>query len=156
MAAKTQFFIHPLSDVTCSKIGEGTRIWQFAVVLANRVGSGCNICSHVFIEEDVTLGDRVTVKNGSLIYDGVTIENDVFIGPNVVFANDKNPRSTIQRLPFGRTVVRKGASIGASCVILPGVVIGESALIGAGSTVTRDVPAFSTVVGSPARILAGD
>ena len=145
--------IHPSSDVQTSAIGEGTRIWQFCVVLAQaRIGSECNICSHVFIENDVVIGDRVTVKCGVQIWDGITIEGDVFIGPNVTFTNDPFPRS--RKIPgkFSKTMVHSGASIGANATILPGISIGRHAMIAAGAVVTRDVPAYAIVKGNPGRI----
>ncbi len=135
-------FIHPLSDVQCKNIGRGTKIWQFCVVLEKAViGSGCNICANVFIENDVKIGNNVTVKCGVQLWDGVELEDNVFIGPNVTFTNDKFPRS--KRYPdiFMKTVVKKGASIGANATILPGITIGENSMIAAGSIVTRDVPA---------------
>lgn len=144
--------IHPLSDVKATNIGEGTSIWQFVVVLPKaRIGTNCNICSHVFIENDVVLGNNVTVKNGVQIWDGITIEDNVFIGPNVTFTNDLFPRSKQYPESFPRTVIKKGASIGANATILPGITIGESAMIGAGSVVTKDVPAKTVVLGNPAK-----
>lgn len=139
-----------------SSIGEGTHIWQFCVVLKGaQIGEDCNICSHVFIENDVRIGNRVTVKNGSMIYDGVVLEDDVFVGPNVTFTNHRYPKSIrgADRAPmeFPRTFVRRGASIGGGATILPGVTIGEHAMVGAGSVVVDDVPAGATVVGSKAR-----
>jgi acetyltransferase-like isoleucine patch superfamily enzyme len=146
--------IHPLSDVQSRHIGEGTRIWQFCVVLPEaRIGADCNICSNVLIENDVVIGDRVTVKCGVQVWDGLRIEDDVFIGPNVTFTNDPFPRSRQRPEKFAETVVQKGASIGANATILPGVTIGENAMVGAGSVVTRDVPAGELWVGSPARFV---
>lgn len=145
-------FIHRLADVQSPVIGDGTRVWQFVVVLPGaKIGRDCNICSHVLIENDVVLGDRVTVKSGVQLWDGLVIEDDVFIGPNVTFSNDKYPRSKMYPESFARTVVRRGASIGAGAVILPGVEIGTGAMVGAGSVVTRSVPPTCTVVGNPAR-----
>ena len=146
--------IHPLSDVQSSHIGAGTRVWQFVVVLAGaRIGRECNINAHCFIENDVLLGDRVTVKSGVQLWDGVTVEDDVFIGPNATFTNDRFPRSTVYPEAFEKTRIAKGASIGANATIVCGVTIGEGALIGAGSVVTHDVPAGQTWVGNPARPL---
>lgn len=143
--------IHPTSDVQTVSIGEGTRIWQFCVVLKGAViGSSCNICSHCFIENDVTLGDRVTVKCGVQLWDGLRVEDDVFIGPNVTFTNDRQPRSRQYLEAYPVTWIRKGASIGANATILPGVEIGEGAMVGAGAVVTKDVPPSITVVGNPA------
>lgn len=144
--------IHPLSDVQSENIGEGTSIWQFCVVLPKaQIGEDCNICSHVLIENDVIVGDRVTVKCGVQLWDGLRVEDDVFIGPNVTFTNDLHPRSKQYPDEFPQTVIRRGASIGANATILPGIEIGESAMIGAGSVVTKSVAAGHTVVGNPAK-----
>jgi UDP-2-acetamido-3-amino-2,3-dideoxy-glucuronate N-acetyltransferase len=144
--------IHPLADVQSSHISENTKIWQYTVVLPDaRIGADCNICAHVFIENDVIIGDRVTIKNGVQLWDGLRIEDDVFIGPNVTFTNDKFPRSKAWPESFPVTTVRKRASIGGGAVILPGIIIGENAMVGAGAIVTRDVPPNMTVVGNPAR-----
>lgn len=146
--------IHPLSDVQSRNLGEGSNFWQFVVVLPNaRIGRNCNVCSHCFIENDVSIGDNVTIKNGVSIWDGVTIENDVFIGPNVTFTNDLNPRSKRHPESFLKTFVRQGASIGGNATILPGLTIGEYSMIGAGAVVTKDVPPYSVVVGNPARAI---
>jgi len=148
-------FIHPNSDVQSKQIGEGTRVWQYVVVLPGAViGRDCNICSHCFIENKVVVGDRVTVKCGVQLWDGVTLEDDVFVGPNVTFTNDLEPRSRNAAAKLLPTLVKKGASIGANATILPGITIGEGAMVGAGSVVTKDVPPGVTVVGNPARIIA--
>ncbi|EPF2930953.1 acyltransferase [Vibrio navarrensis] len=145
--------IHPLSDVTASNIGEGTTIWQFSVVLAGAIiGNNCNLCAHTFVENNVILGDRVTVKSGVYLWDGIELEDDVFIGPCVAFTNDKYPRSKQYPESFPKIRVKKGASIGANATILPGITIGENAMIGAGSVVTKDVPKNAVVVGNPAKI----
>lgn len=145
-------FIHPSSDVQSKQIGEGTRIWQFVVVLPGAViGRYSNICSHCFIENKVVVGDRVTVKCGVQLWDGVTLEDDVFIGSNVTFTNDLHPRSRNADARLLPTLVKKGATIGANATILPGLIIGEGAMVGAGSVVTKDVPAGALVVGNPAR-----
>jgi len=145
-------FIHPLSDVQTTQIGSGSKIWQFCVVLPGaRIGRDCNVNAQCFIENDVVLGDAVTVKCGVQLWDGITLEDQVFIGPNVTFANDKYPRSKVYPDAFQRTVVERGASIGANATILGGLRIGAGALIGAGSVVTRDVPAGELWVGNPAR-----
>lgn len=145
--------VHPLSDVQSRHIGEGTRIWQFCVVLPNaRIGADCNICSHVFIENDVIIGDRVTVKCGVQIWDGIRISDDVFIGPNVTFTNDPFPRSRKALAEYPVTTIGKGASIGANATILPGIAIGPGAMVGAGAVVTRDVPENTIVKGNPAVI----
>ncbi len=143
--------IHDLADVQSKNIGEGTNIWQFCVVLQGaKIGRECNICAGVLIENDVTVGDRVTVKSGVQLWDGVMLEDDVFVGPNVTFTNDMRPRSKQRPQAFLRTIVRKGASIGANSTILPGVEIGERAMIGAGSVVTKNVPAGELWFGNPA------
>ncbi len=132
--------IHPLSDVQSKNIGKNTNVWQFCVVLPNAViGDNCNICSHCFIENDVKIGNNVTVKCGVQLWDGVEIEDDVFIGPNVTFCNDKYPKSGNKNFKLEKVIVKKGASIGANATILPGVTIGENAMIGAGAIVTKDI-----------------
>jgi UDP-2-acetamido-3-amino-2,3-dideoxy-glucuronate N-acetyltransferase len=144
--------IHPTAEVHARDIGDGTTIWQFCVVLEKaRIGRGCNINCHVFIENDVVLGDEVTVKSGVQLWDGVQLGDRVFVGPNVTFSNDLTPRSKQYPAAYARTVVGEGASIGANATILPGIEIGRHALIGAGSVVTRDVPPFALWHGNPAR-----
>lgn len=146
--------VHPTADVQSAAIGEGTRVWQFCVILPGaKIGRGCNICAHVLIESDVQVGDNVTVKSGVQLWDGVTLEDDVFVGPNVAFTNDLRPRSKQYPERFARTIVKRGASIGANATILPGVTIGEQAMVGAGAVVTRPVPDYATVVGNPASII---
>ena len=146
--------IHPLADVQSSSIGEGTAVWQYVVILTGAViGRDCNINALCLIENDVVVGDRVTVKSGVQLWDGLRIEDDVFVGPNVAFTNDKHPRSKQYPPAFQRTTVRQGASIGANATILGGVTIGERAMVGAGAVVTKDVPAGETWVGNPARPL---
>ncbi|MFB2777589.1 acyltransferase [Shewanella mangrovisoli] len=147
-------FIHQLSDVQSRKIGEGTRVWQFAVVLQEAtIGRDCNICAHTLIENDVVLGDNVTVKSGVYIWDGTTIGNNVFIGPCATFTNDKMPRSKVYPDIFSRITIEDYASIGANATLLPGITIGKHAMVGAGSVVTKDVPAYAVVVGNPAKII---
>jgi acetyltransferase-like isoleucine patch superfamily enzyme len=147
-------FIHPSSDVQSKQIGEGTRIWQYVVILPEAViGRDCNICSHCFIENKVVVGDRVTVKCGVQLWDGVTLEDDVFVGPNATFTNDLQPRSRNSAAQLLPTVVKKGASIGANSTILPGLTIGEGAMVGAGAVVTKDVPPRALVIGNPARVV---
>jgi acetyltransferase-like isoleucine patch superfamily enzyme/dTDP-4-dehydrorhamnose 3,5-epimerase-like enzyme len=147
-------FVHPQALCESAHVGERTRIWAFAHVLPGaRIGSDCNICDHVFIENDVVIGDRVTVKSGVQLWDGLRIADDVFIGPNATFSNDKYPRSRQHDRPLEQTFVGQGASIGAGAVILPGRTIGVQAMVGAGSVVTGDVPAKAVVSGNPARIV---
>lgn len=144
--------IHPLSDVQSLKIGVTTRVWQFVVILPGAViGEDCNICSHCLIENDVIVGDRVTIKSGVQLWDGLRVEDDVFIGPNVTFSNDKTPRSKVYPDMFLETIIQKGASIGAGAVILPGITIGQGAMVGAGSVVTKDVIPYAVVFGNPAK-----
>jgi acetyltransferase-like isoleucine patch superfamily enzyme len=146
--------IHPNSDVQSKQIGEGTRIWQYVVILPGAViGRDGNICAHCFIENKVIVGDRVTVKCGVQLWDGVTLEDDVFVGPNATFTNDLHPRSRNAAATLLPTTVKKGASIGANATILPGLTIGEGAMVGAGAVVTMDVPPRTLVVGNPARIV---
>ncbi|WP_313034125.1 acyltransferase [Massilia alkalitolerans] len=146
--------IHPLSDVQTQAIGENTSIWQFVVILAKaRIGDDCNICANCFVENDVVIGNRVTVKSGIQLWDGIVVEDDVFIGPNVTFANDKYPRSKQYPDEFSKVRIKQGASIGANATILPGISVGENAMIGAGSVVTKNVPAHAVVVGNPAKII---
>lgn len=146
--------IHALADVQSAHIGPNSRIWQFVVILPNaRIGADCNICSHVLIENDVIIGDRVTVKSGVQIWDGLRIEDDVFIGPNVTFTNDPFPRSKQYPATFPVTTVKAGASIGGGATILPGITIGRGAMVGAGAVVTKSVPDYAVVVGNPARVV---
>ncbi|CAM1358656.1 acyltransferase [Tenacibaculum xiamenense] len=148
------FFIHSLADVNTPHIGSRTRVWQYSVIMTEvYIGQNCNIGSHTFIENNVRLGDNVTIKNGVFLWDGITLENDVFVGPNVTFTNDKYPRSKEYKESYQKITVKNGASIGANCTILGGVVIGEKAMIGAGSIVTKDIPSGELWVGSPARFV---
>jgi UDP-2-acetamido-3-amino-2,3-dideoxy-glucuronate N-acetyltransferase len=150
------FFQHKTAIVETDAIGERTRIWAFAHVLPGaRIGSDCNVCDHTFIENDVIVGDRVTIKCGVQLWDGVRLEDDVFVGPNASFTNDNFPRSKQYLAPekIARTTVKKGASIGANATILPGIVIGERSMVGAGSVVTHNVPPDAVVAGNPAKII---
>lgn len=134
--------IHPTSDVQSPNIGPMTNIWQFCVVLAGaKIGANCNICAHCFIENQVVIGNNVMVKSGVQLWDGICLEDGVFIGPNVSFCNDKYPLSKNTGFKKESIVIKKGASVGAASVILPGIVIGENAMIAAGSVITRDIPA---------------
>ena len=145
--------IHPLSDCQAS-IPESTNVWQFCVVLPKaRIGENCNICSHCFVENDVVVGNNVTVKCGVQLWDGLRLEDNVFVGPNVSFTNDRYPRSKNENWISEETVVKQGASIGAGATILCGIVIGENAMIGAGSVVSKNVPAGELWMGNPARFI---
>lgn len=146
--------IHPLADVQSKNIGEGTIIWQFCVVLKNAtIGKNCNINCQVLIENDAIIGDHVTIKPGVQIWDGITLEDNVFIGPNATFTNDLFPKSKNKEFKLIKTLVKKGASIGANATILAGVTIGENALVGAGSVVTKNIPDNEIWVGNPAKFL---
>ncbi len=154
MSGTMDFFVHDRALCESENIGPGTRVWAFAHILpAARVGSDCNICDNVFIENDVVIGNRVTLKCGVQVWDGITLEDDVFVGPNATFTNDRFPRSKVYPESFARTIVRSGASLGANCTILPGITIGMNAMIGAGAVVTRSVPPNAIVVGNPAKII---
>lgn len=146
--------IHESADVQSQSIGAGTTIWQYAVILPGaKIGRDVNICSHCFIENDVTIGDRVTIKSGVQLWDGINIGNDVFIGPNVTFTNDKFPRSKNYPEKFLSTKIEDKVSIGGGAVILPGLTVGFGAMVGAGAVVTKSVPPYAIVAGSPARII---
>jgi len=144
--------IHPLADIQTKQIGENTTIWQFTVVLKNAViGSNCNINCHTFIENDVVIGNNVTVKSGVYLWDGIRVEDSVFIGPNATFVNDPYPKSKQYPAQFQQTLLRKGCSIGANATIIGGIEIGENALIGAGSVVTKNVKPHALMLGNPAK-----
>lgn len=149
------YFKHPQALIESgAKIGDSTRIWAFVHILQGAtIGVDCNICDYVFIENDVIIGDRVTVKSGVQLWDGIRLNDDVFIGPNVTFTNDKFPRSKQYPKQYPITTVKEGASIGANATILPNITIGENAMVGAGSVVTKDVPINAIVVGNPARVV---
>lgn len=141
-----QAVVHP--DAT---VGPRTEVWQFSVVLPGAViGADCNLNAHTLVEGGAVIGDRVTLKCGVYIWDGVRLEDDVFCGPNASFTNDKKPRSKAYSDIFLETHVKRGASIGAGAIILPGITIGENAMIGAGAVVTKDVPSGETWIGNPA------
>ena len=145
--------IHEAAICESITVGMGTNVWAFAHILPGAViGIDCNICDHVFIENDVVVGDRVTIKSGVQLWDGLRIADDVFIGPNATFTNDRFPRSKQRVQDFPITFVESGASIGANATILPGIKIGRGAMIGAGAVVTNNVPPYAIVVGNPARI----
>ncbi len=146
-------FIHERALVESDAIGPGTRVWAFAHVMAGaRIGAGCNVCDHTYVEGNVVVGDRVTIKSGVYLWSGLRVQDDVFIGPQATFTNDRFPRS---KQPFepAITTICRGASIGAGAVILPGITIGEWAMVGAGAVVIEDVPGDSVVVGNPARVV---
>lgn len=147
-------FIHQFADVKTSFIGDNTRIWQFSIVLDGAmIGKDCNICANTFIENDVIVGDKVTVKCGVQLWNGLRIGNNVFIGPNVTFCNDKYPRSGNRDFECLGTIVEDDVSIGANATILPGLRLGKGCVIGAGAVVTKDVSPGVTVVGNPAKEL---
>ena len=147
---------HPQALVEAgAAIGRGTRVWACAHVLSGAtVGDGCNLCDHTFIEGGVRMGNRVTIKCGVYLWDGMTIEDDVFIGPGAVFTNDYRPRSQRHLQTHLKTLLREGCSIGANSTTLPDLTIGRWAMVGAGAVVTREVPDYALVVGNPARFRA--
>jgi UDP-2-acetamido-3-amino-2,3-dideoxy-glucuronate N-acetyltransferase len=150
--------IHKFSDVQSKDIGEGTTIWQYCVVLSGaKIGDNCNICANCFIENDVVIGDKVTIKNGVSIFDSIYIENNVFIGPNVTFTNDPYPKSMRdsikENINYQRTTICEGASIGGGATILPGIRVGKNAIVGAGSVVAKDVPNDAIIFGESAKVI---
>jgi acetyltransferase-like isoleucine patch superfamily enzyme len=146
-------FVHPLGLVDeGARVGVGSRVWAFAhLAKGSVVGEACNLCDHTFVEGGAVIGNRVTLKCGVYLWDGITVEDDVFIGPNAVFANDRYPRSRQYLSAHPQTKLRQGCSIGAGAVILPGVTVGAWAMVGAGAVVSHDVPDYALVVGNPAR-----
>lgn len=154
MSADQKFFAHPSAfiDEGC-EIGEGTKIWHFSHIMTNcKIGEHCNIGQNVVISPEVILGRNVKVQNNVSIYTGVICEDDVFLGPSMVFTNVINPRSAVNRKnQYAKTVVKKGASIGANATIVCGHDIGKFAFIGAGAVVTKNVPDYALVIGNPAR-----
>lgn len=147
-------FIHPLADVKAKNIGSNTRIWQYSIILDGaQIGENCNICAHTLIESKVTIGNNVTIKSGVYIWDGTHIEDDVHLGANATFTNDLYPRSKVYSDNFIGPTLKRGCSIGANATLLPGVTIGEEALVGAGAVVTKNVPPKAVVVGNPAKII---
>lgn len=143
-------YIHPSALVESDAIGEGSRVWAFAHVMKGAIiGAGCNIGDHSFVESGVKIGNNVTIKNGVSVWEGVTIEDDVFVGPNACFTNDLRPRSKVYHSETARTLIARGASIGANATVLASLRVGEYALVGAGSVVTREVKDFELVYGNP-------
>jgi acetyltransferase-like isoleucine patch superfamily enzyme len=158
-------YFHPTALIESACVGSGTRVWAFAHVMAGaRVGDNCNLGDHTFVESGAVVGSNVTLKNNVCVWNGITLDDDVFVGPNVAFTNDRFPRSP--RMPqvrdryagperwLERTVVERGATIGANATVLPGIRLGRYSLIAAGALVTADVPPFALMVGSPARQVA--
>jgi acetyltransferase-like isoleucine patch superfamily enzyme len=144
-------YIHDKADVAQCNIGEGTKVWQFVVILKGAtIGMRCNICAQSLIEGDVVIGNDVTIKSGVQLWNGTRIEDDVFVGPNVTFTNDMYPRSKKYPSRYLGITVKKCASIGANATLLPGITVGEHAMVGAGSVVTKDVPPRTIVAGNPA------
>jgi acetyltransferase-like isoleucine patch superfamily enzyme len=148
------FFQHPQAIIDEGvAVGRDTRVWAFAHILSGAIiGEGCNICDHTFIEGGVRVGNRVTIKCGVFLWDGIMVEDDVFIGPGAVFTNDDRPRSGDHTKEYLKTVLKQGASIGANSTTLPNVTIGRWAMVGAGAVVTRNVPDHGLVRGNPARL----
>ncbi|TDR95012.1 WxcM-like domain-containing protein [Enterovirga rhinocerotis] len=147
-------FVHEKGICETEHLGPDTKVWAFAHVLGGaRLGANCNVCAHVFIENDVIVGDDVTIKSGVQLWDGLRVGDRVFIGPNATFTNDRRPRSKQFPEAFLQTVLEDDVSIGANATILPGIRIGRGAMVGAGAVVTRDVPPFATVVGNPAVVV---
>ena len=153
MRLERKYFAHPTAVVEeGAEIGEGTKIWHFAHVRSGaKIGRYCNIGKDVYIDVGVEIGDHVKIQNGVSVYRGVKLEDYVFVGPYAVFTNDKYPRAFSRDWQVIPTLVKKGASIGARAVILPGVTIGEGAIVAAGAVVTKDVPDRTVVAGVPAR-----
>jgi len=150
----SNIFIHPSAVIDeGARVGAGTRIWHFCHLMpGSRVGEHCNIGQNVFIDNNAVVGNRVKIQNNVSVYNGIEVEDDVFLGPSVVFTNVINPRSFIERKEeFKKTLVKKGATIGANATILCGLEIGRYAMVGAGTVVTLSVPDYALVVGNPAK-----
>ncbi|MDA0939695.1 MAG: acyltransferase [Bacteroidetes bacterium] len=146
--------IHPTAEVQTPNLGEGTVVWQHTVVLEGaHVGKNCNLNCFCFVENDVRIGDRVTVKAGVQLWDGITVEDDVFVGPNATFTNHRDPKSQKPPAEFDRIVLQKGCSVGANATVIGPCVVGSNSLVAAGAVVTKDVPPNVVVAGNPARIL---
>jgi acetyltransferase-like isoleucine patch superfamily enzyme len=159
----TSVFIHPKALVEADNIGSGTSVWAFAHIMAGvRIGKNCNIGDHCFVETGAVVGDNCTIKNGNMLWEGITLEDGVFVGPGVLFTNDRHPRSARLAQVHDRysaksnwllaTQIGRGAALGAGAIILAGVAIGEYATVGAGAVVTRSVPSYALVKGNPAAI----
>ena len=149
---KRNYFVHVGAIVETKNIGQDTTIWGFVHILKNaRIGKNCNICAFCFIENEVIIGNYVTVKSGVYLWDGITIEDYVFIGPSATFTNDKKPRSKVYPEKYLETIIETGASIGANSTIIPGITIGKYSMVGAGSVVTKNVEDFTLVTGNPAK-----
>jgi UDP-2-acetamido-3-amino-2,3-dideoxy-glucuronate N-acetyltransferase len=154
MSDKKPPFVHDKALCESTEVGAGTRVWAFAHVMKGaKIGEDCNVGGGAFVESGAVLGNRVIVKNAVLVWDKVTVEDDVFLGPNMVFTNDMNPRVAFKNTPdkFLPTRVKRGSSIGANATIVCGVTLGENCFVGAGTVVIRDVPAYAMVAGNPAR-----
>lgn len=146
--------IHPLTDCKNNQIPKSTNIWQYCIIFPKaQIGKNCNICSHCLIENEVKIGNNCTIKCGVQIWDGIELEDNVIIGANTTFTNDMYPKSKNKDWALLKTKVCKGASIGAGSTILPGLIIGENALIGAGSVVTKNIPAGEIWAGNPAKFI---
>ncbi len=146
--------VHPSAIVDeGARLGDGCRVWHFVHISAGaRIGRGCSFGQNVYVGNDVVIGDNVKIQNNVSVYDAVTLEDDVFCGPSMVFTNVYNPRAAVERkAEYRRTLVRRGATLGANCTIVCGITVGEYAFVGAGAVVQRDVPEFALVVGVPAR-----
>jgi UDP-2-acetamido-3-amino-2,3-dideoxy-glucuronate N-acetyltransferase len=146
--------IHPSAIVDAgAQLGDGCRVWHWVHISGGaRIGRGCSLGQGVYVGNDVVIGDNVKIQNNVSVYDAVTLEDDVFCGPSMVFTNVHNPRSAVVRKnEYRRTLVRRGATLGANCTIVCGTTVGAHAFVGAGAVVSRDVPAFALVVGVPAR-----
>ncbi len=146
-------FVHPAALVESNDVGPGTRIWAFAHVMPSaRIGADCNVCDHTYVDDGVVVGDRVTIKSGVYLWEGMVVEDDVFLGPQATFTNARFPRSRQPWTCEGITI-RRGATIGAGAVVTPGVTIGERAMVGAGAVVVRDLEPDVVVVGNPAHVI---
>lgn len=152
-AGESSVFVHAQAVVETTDIGPGTRIWAFAHVMEGaQIGADCNVCDHTYVEGGAVVGNRVTIKSGVYLWDGLRVEDDAFLGPGAMFTNDLFPRSK-QPWECRATTIRRGASIGAGAIILPGLTVGQGAMVGAGAVVISDVPDFAVVVGNPARVV---